>query len=148
MPGAFICSIYLAARNLKAVCAVNCLQDESIARTRSLIIKTAFPVTFQATHLCCLLICACLGCVPWVDVWLVYGCRERRCWCVTAVCCCQWGRGWSRNKAERQREPYARLAELFMQVEVCSHAASCMTHDLLGLFACELSRMDLGVLQH
>ena len=47
--------------------------------------------------------------------------RERRCWCVTAVFCCQWRRGWSKDEERRRQEPYARLAELFLQVPVPPH---------------------------
>ncbi|KAK9802679.1 hypothetical protein WJX73_004994 [Symbiochloris irregularis] len=41
---------------------------------------------------------------------------EHRCYCVTAVCCCQWRRGWFKPREQQEQEPYARLAELFLQL--------------------------------
>ena len=42
--------------------------------------------------------------------------RERRCWCLTAVCCCKWSRPPRQSKGEKKPLPYTRLAELFAQV--------------------------------
>lgn len=41
---------------------------------------------------------------------------------MTGVCCCQWGRGWSKDRQKQEQEPYARLAELFLQV-ICDSLA-------------------------
>ncbi|KAK9826366.1 hypothetical protein WJX81_002936 [Elliptochloris bilobata] len=41
---------------------------------------------------------------------------EKRCWCLTAVCCCKWSLSPRQGKGDKKRPPYARLAELFAQL--------------------------------
>ncbi len=43
------------------------------------------------------------------------GCRERRCQCLMALCCCRWWK--SPDREADDRPPYARIGELFSQAK-------------------------------
>ena len=46
-------------------------------------------------------------------------CREHRCRCLTGCCCCRWR---SAKEGDVNHAPYARLAELFLQVQAMTKA--------------------------